>query len=172
MTHSKPPSKDELLDTVYTNAKAGMGSVDKEKVKRVVYEMSKVSFGRAGHCTSACLSWHTRRIYQQRLVHTSQLTNITRPATYLLHSLSHLCHCVGFMEASALYSIQTWSWRWRDLQRCYGLVHEARRTSGPPAKKTVGPHSYKASESAYFFSHRQSCFCAANGSSFGPTFAL
>jgi hypothetical protein len=27
---------------VFTNAKAGMGGVDKEKVKRVVYEMSKV----------------------------------------------------------------------------------------------------------------------------------
>ena len=31
-----------MVETVFTNAKAGMGSVDKEKVKRVVYEMSKV----------------------------------------------------------------------------------------------------------------------------------
>ncbi len=28
--------------TVFTNAKAGMDGVDKEKVKKVVYEMSKV----------------------------------------------------------------------------------------------------------------------------------
>lgn len=29
-------------ETVFTNAKAGMDTVDKERVKRVVYEMSKV----------------------------------------------------------------------------------------------------------------------------------
>jgi len=30
---------------VFTNAKAGMSGVDKDHVKRVVYEMSKVSQG-------------------------------------------------------------------------------------------------------------------------------
>lgn len=35
-------SKWSNFETVFTNAKAGMGGVDKEHVKRVVYEMSKV----------------------------------------------------------------------------------------------------------------------------------
>ena len=30
-------------ESVYTNAKAGMAGVDKEKVKRIVYELSKVN---------------------------------------------------------------------------------------------------------------------------------
>ncbi len=29
--------------TVFTNAKAGMDGVDKDKVKKIVYEMSKVA---------------------------------------------------------------------------------------------------------------------------------
>ena len=33
----------EEYETVFTNAKAGMACVDKEHVKRIVYEMSKVS---------------------------------------------------------------------------------------------------------------------------------
>ncbi len=33
----------EWSGTVFTNAKAGMAGVDKDKVKAVVYEMSKVS---------------------------------------------------------------------------------------------------------------------------------
>ena len=35
-------SKWSNFETVFTNAKAGMGGVDKEHVKRIVYEMSKV----------------------------------------------------------------------------------------------------------------------------------
>lgn len=35
-------SKWSNFETVFTNAKAGMGGVNKEHVKRVVYEMSKV----------------------------------------------------------------------------------------------------------------------------------
>lgn len=35
-------SKWSDFETVFTNAKAGMGGIDKEHVKRVVYEMSKV----------------------------------------------------------------------------------------------------------------------------------
>ena len=31
-----------IFETVFTNAKAGMAGVDKEHVKRIVYEMSKV----------------------------------------------------------------------------------------------------------------------------------
>lgn len=30
-------------ETVFTNAKAGMNDVDKEKVKKIVYELSKVT---------------------------------------------------------------------------------------------------------------------------------
>lgn len=36
-------SKWSNFETVFTNAKAGMGGVDKEHVKRIVYEMSKVA---------------------------------------------------------------------------------------------------------------------------------
>lgn len=35
-------SKWSSFETVFTNAKAGMAGVDKEHVKRIVYEMSKV----------------------------------------------------------------------------------------------------------------------------------
>ena len=57
MTHQKPSDVLEVVpatqnvpqesrwskfETVFTNAKAGMGGVDKEHVKRIVYEMSKV----------------------------------------------------------------------------------------------------------------------------------
>ena len=35
-------SKWSNFETVFTNAKAGMSGVDKEHVKRIVYEMSKV----------------------------------------------------------------------------------------------------------------------------------
>lgn len=49
MAHSGPdgPGKSEwaTYETVFTNSKAGMDSVDKEKVKRIVYEMSKVGGG-------------------------------------------------------------------------------------------------------------------------------
>lgn len=52
--------------TVFTNAKAGMASVDKEHVQRVVYEMSKVCtappsnasvFGLFGPVDRPCLPW-------------------------------------------------------------------------------------------------------------------
>ena len=36
------------FETVFTNSKAGMSGVDKDKVKRIVYEMSKVP------CHSIC----------------------------------------------------------------------------------------------------------------------
>lgn len=39
-----PSTQDKLAnyETVFTNAKAGMAGVNKEHVKRIVYEMSKV----------------------------------------------------------------------------------------------------------------------------------
>lgn len=40
--HEAQQSKWSNFETVFTNAKAGMGGVDKEHVKRIVYEMSKV----------------------------------------------------------------------------------------------------------------------------------
>lgn len=40
--HQAQDSKWSNFETVFTNAKAGMGGVDKEHVKRTVYEMSKV----------------------------------------------------------------------------------------------------------------------------------
>lgn len=47
MAHSCPdgPGKSDwaTYETVFTNSKAGMECVDKDKVKKVVYEMSKVS---------------------------------------------------------------------------------------------------------------------------------
>lgn len=39
----KSVSTPEDYETVFTNAKAGMDGVDREHVKRVVYEMSKAS---------------------------------------------------------------------------------------------------------------------------------
>ncbi|CAI0425169.1 unnamed protein product [Linum tenue] len=42
-TADKQPAPWQSYHTVYTNAKAGMDGVDKEKVQRVVYEMSKGS---------------------------------------------------------------------------------------------------------------------------------
>ncbi|KAL3138793.1 hypothetical protein ABBQ32_005635 [Trebouxia sp. C0010 RCD-2024] len=41
--HEAQQSKWSNFETVFTNAKAGMGGVDKEHVKRIVYEMSKDS---------------------------------------------------------------------------------------------------------------------------------
>lgn len=38
-----PPAKADTIDTVYTNAKAGMDHVDQQKVKQVVYDLSKGS---------------------------------------------------------------------------------------------------------------------------------
>lgn len=38
------------FETVFTNAKAGMAGVDKEHVKRIVYEMSKVHTGMPSCC--------------------------------------------------------------------------------------------------------------------------
>jgi len=43
--HVAEDSKWSNFETVFTNAKAGMSGVDKDHVKRVVYEMSKVSQG-------------------------------------------------------------------------------------------------------------------------------
>lgn len=44
-------------ETVFTNAKAGMGEVDRERVKRVVFEASKVG---AQTCMDALLSSRQR----------------------------------------------------------------------------------------------------------------
>lgn len=43
--HVAENSKWSNFETVFTNAKAGMSGVDKDHIKRVVYEMSKVSQG-------------------------------------------------------------------------------------------------------------------------------
>ena len=43
--HEVEESKWSNFETVFTNAKAGMAGVDKEHVKRIVYEMSKVRQG-------------------------------------------------------------------------------------------------------------------------------
>ena len=43
--HVAEDSKWSNFETVFTNAKAGMSGVDKDHVKRVVYDMSKVSQG-------------------------------------------------------------------------------------------------------------------------------
>ena len=40
--HGAGPTPPADYETVFTNAKAGMEGVDKEHVKKVVYEMSKV----------------------------------------------------------------------------------------------------------------------------------
>ena len=40
--HAAKESKWSDFETVFTNAKAGMSGVDREHVKRIVYEMSKV----------------------------------------------------------------------------------------------------------------------------------
>ena len=50
----QPNNKWSNFETVFTNAKAGMAGVDKEHIKRIVYEMSKVLICRvyrvfAGH---------------------------------------------------------------------------------------------------------------------------
>ncbi len=42
------------FETVFTNAKAGMAGVDKERVKRIVYEMSKVRRGMVGQLCHTC----------------------------------------------------------------------------------------------------------------------
>lgn len=34
----------EKTNTVFTNEKAGMKGVDKDKIKKIIYEMSKVGF--------------------------------------------------------------------------------------------------------------------------------
>ena len=46
-TQAVPQDKWTNFETVFTNAKAGMSGVDKEHVKRVVYEMSKVCTAKA-----------------------------------------------------------------------------------------------------------------------------
>mmetsp|Transcript_20419 Transcript_20419/g.36650 ORF Transcript_20419/g.36650 Transcript_20419/m.36650 type:complete len:87 (+) Transcript_20419:119-379(+) len=47
MEGENPPIQDiqpwKAIDTVYTNEKAGMDSVDKDLIKRVIYEASKDS---------------------------------------------------------------------------------------------------------------------------------
>ena len=42
----------ERTNTVFTNEKAGMKGIDKDKVKRIIYEMSKVNHLSLAHCNA------------------------------------------------------------------------------------------------------------------------
>lgn len=42
----------EKTNTVFTNEKAGMEGVDKDKIKKIIYEMSKVPFLISCECTT------------------------------------------------------------------------------------------------------------------------
>ena len=45
------PEVQQWFGTTFTNNKAGMAEVDKDKVKRVVYEMSKVGLSHSSRAT-------------------------------------------------------------------------------------------------------------------------
>ena len=89
--HVPHHSKWSNFETVFTNAKAGMSGVNKEHVKRIVYEMSKVR-RHNGYCIHLCSAYTPTQLVSKKVqlaLHQAPLFQVLKSVVMLICRILH-----------------------------------------------------------------------------------